>query len=193
MNQENEQSKDINLEQLQEDEFAYKPSSIQEQRLNRLLDILTIFRNNNINAIVSGGYGLDGLYGRLTRDHDDIDLFIQSDQIEKASEILASEGYTQETQDGRIIFIHPDDDLKIEITSTDVREKYSEAPEETFFPEQPNASINGIDFKAVPLAGAKIIGLIHDEQEKKYGWQGYPEDKRKHKDLLIQKIEEKNE
>ena len=56
--------------------FNYHPSDEQLRKLNSLLAILVKCHQLGIRVWVTGGYGLDALYGTLTRDHNDFDLFI---------------------------------------------------------------------------------------------------------------------
>lgn len=67
----------------------YQPSPqqiVQKELLFRLLDLS---EKNKIKVFVMGGYGLDALYGKLTRDHRDFDIYIYKQDETKFKQLLA--------------------------------------------------------------------------------------------------------
>jgi lincosamide nucleotidyltransferase A/C/D/E len=68
---------------------------------------------------IDGGWGVDALVGRQTREHNDIDIFIEKKNSDKFVEILNHNGYAEEKtdyttadhtvwrdRDGRVIDLH---------------------------------------------------------------------------------------
>ena len=72
----------------------FKASQVTLDRLNELEVVTKLLENNNIFYSVIGGFAVDGYAGRLTRDHDDIDMVSYRNDINKIQIILANKGYT---------------------------------------------------------------------------------------------------
>ena len=83
----------------------------------RVLDVLVAA---DVPAWVEGGWGVDALVGRQTREHDDLDLAVDTadEGFERALHALASLGYTRgvddlpirlvvDATDGRSVDLHP--------------------------------------------------------------------------------------
>ena len=68
---------------------------------------------------VDGGWGVDALLGETTRPHDDLDLVVRADELDRVRESLAGDGYTEVVRDwlptalaltdrrGRGVDLHP--------------------------------------------------------------------------------------
>ena len=54
----------------------YTPSKEQLKQLEILFELIDKCKEKEIEIWIVGGYGLDALYGSLTRDHGDIDLIV---------------------------------------------------------------------------------------------------------------------
>ncbi len=52
----------------------YTPNSEQIKQLDLIFKFFNNLENSGVHVSVHGGYGLDALYGRLTRDHRDLDF-----------------------------------------------------------------------------------------------------------------------
>lgn len=63
----------------------------QKELLFKLIDTAT---QKNIRIFITGGYGLDALYGELTRDHRDIDIYIHAKDEDIFIELLHSIGFS---------------------------------------------------------------------------------------------------
>lgn len=85
--------------------------------------LVDLFHSNRISYWIAGGWGIDALIGRATRDHHDLDLHIGLDQLDEVIDILAIRRYTKtidqapirvELTDpsGRVVDLHP---LRIEV------------------------------------------------------------------------------
>ena len=72
---------------------SYKPSRQQKLQLQLLINLLKKANKKGVVVFVDGGYGLDALYGKLTRDHRDFDLFIHNYDKEKFTAILNKNGF----------------------------------------------------------------------------------------------------
>lgn len=57
---------------------SYTPTESQKKQLDILFEIIGAAHEAGIPLFITGGYGLDALYGKLTRDHRDIDIYINS-------------------------------------------------------------------------------------------------------------------
>lgn len=75
-------------------DFKYQPSPKQQKQLHCLLRIINSCDTSNIRLLVVGGYGLDALYGRLTRDHNDFDLFVYEQSKAKFITIIQNIGFS---------------------------------------------------------------------------------------------------
>ena len=73
---------------------TYIPSPQQKNQLDILFKILDLAESGGIILYLTGGYGLDALYGKLTRDHRDIDLYISRNQKDVFEEFLSELGFT---------------------------------------------------------------------------------------------------
>jgi hypothetical protein len=70
-------------------ELTSKEKSKTESDLKFLAGFLRRARGKNLRVVVSGGYGLDGLLGEITRAHEDLDLIVYGKITrEKARKIL---------------------------------------------------------------------------------------------------------
>ncbi|MBM6839472.1 lincosamide nucleotidyltransferase Lnu(P), partial [Clostridium saudiense] len=51
--------------------------------------------NNNIEIWLDGGWGVDALLGKETRQHNDIDLFVEEKNYNKFIEIIKNKGFNE--------------------------------------------------------------------------------------------------
>ena len=56
--------------------------------INDACEILSWAYNNNIEIWLDGGWGVDALLGKETRQHNDIDLFVEEKNYNKFIEII---------------------------------------------------------------------------------------------------------
>ena len=59
-----------------------------------VLRVVTALRDGGVTAGISGGWGIDALLGRRTRPHADVDLGIDTTQLDLALTLLAEIGYS---------------------------------------------------------------------------------------------------
>jgi lincosamide nucleotidyltransferase A/C/D/E len=59
-----------------------------------VLEVLDGLEAAGIRPGITGGWGIDALLGRQTRDHDDLDIGVRDDQVTAAITVLRSLGYT---------------------------------------------------------------------------------------------------
>jgi hypothetical protein len=167
----------------------YSPSVEQEHRLNLLLNLVSTLELKNIKYTVMGGYGLDGLYGELTRDHGDIDMLINENDLDKTHRILIGIGFKfqREKNTSGSVYVHTETGTKLEIGSTALLSTYTEGDQSLFLPTESNASLGETPFRTATIEGHRIIQNIQVERAKQFNW-----DKNPHEDStrdLMQKIE----
>ncbi|MFD1948266.1 nucleotidyltransferase domain-containing protein [Nocardioides aestuarii] len=65
--------------------------------LEEVLRVLDRLDEAGVSLCVGGGWGVDALLGRPSRDHRDLDLLVDATAFEEAVETLAALGYARET------------------------------------------------------------------------------------------------
>ena len=60
-----------------------------------VIDILKKAKNLRVDVWIDGGWGVDALLGRQTREHDDIDIFVQKKDDKAFNEMLRLNGYRE--------------------------------------------------------------------------------------------------
>src|SRR3990167_9909484 len=66
----------------------------------KVLGLLNIFEANGIDVVVDGGWSVDALLGKQTREHNDLDLAVDRKQAKKLREVLSAHGYQEKRRDG---------------------------------------------------------------------------------------------
>ena len=66
-------------------------------RANEVLAVLEVLTDADLPAWVVGGWGIEALAGRVTRDHRDLDLAIRDADLHRAMDALAGLGFAVET------------------------------------------------------------------------------------------------
>jgi hypothetical protein len=176
-------SRSVKEEQLK----IYSPSEQQRQQLQMVLSLLKRSKENKLEIVVVGGYGLDGLFGHLTRNHDDLDLIVNDKDLKKFREILVELGYNQDPEEGKIdIYRHKDmsESFKVEFNglnwARDIVKNFDQ-----YLPKIDNAILDGVSFKTLTLSGHKKGKEVQNERAKILGWSSYPEEKELNKSLLF--------
>jgi len=167
---------------------SYIPDEKQLLQMTSLLEILKTCKITDINPIVLGGYGLDGMYGKLTRDHDDIDMLVDDKQLEKMAKIMNTLGYRQDPNelDKAVFKTEFNNHFKIEFAGiSTLLNQFSYKDKSYFIPDKSNAILNGQPFKAITLRGQKEIIEIQNLRAKQKGWGPYPLAKRQNQSWLI--------
>ena len=61
--------------------------------------LLQLFKNNTIEVHVDGGWGVDALLGKQTRQHSDLDIALSHKDVPRLRELLTAEGYQDVPRD----------------------------------------------------------------------------------------------
>jgi len=165
--------------------FQYSPSNEQIRQLDSLLAILAECRRFGIRVWVVGGYGLDALYGALTRDHSDFDLFIREESEEKFIQIARKYGYKPTSRKvgevGKSIFVNPalSPSFRLELGTIEQAEKLLRKLNisvdiSLFTPEKPLGRLRDQSIWTPTLEGLKKMIEINDKLAKKAGGDEYP-------------------
>jgi lincosamide nucleotidyltransferase A/C/D/E len=83
-----------------------------------VLSVLTVLRRAKVDVWIGGGWGIDALIGKQTREHRDLDLMHRQDQEAAVMAALSDEGFLESLNwrpirfvvsapDGREIDLHP--------------------------------------------------------------------------------------
>ena len=173
----------------------YIPDKEQLRRVGSLLDIARQCEDIGIIVTVLGGYGLDGIYGKLTRSHDDIDMLVTDSQINGVKTVLEILGYQRDLNEvGKYVYknVIMDPSFKVEFVGLSTLEKFTKKDMNYFIPSEANASLDGQPFRAMTLQGQKDIIEIQNIRAKQEKWNDYPIAKRQNQSSLISELERKN-
>jgi lincosamide nucleotidyltransferase A/C/D/E len=106
-------------------------------------------------AVVDGGWGVDALVGRQTREHDDLDLVIRSEQAASVIESLASLGFTDTMDDrpARVVASRSDGrhvDLHlVEQTPSGTTQRLGGGRQFTYFLDRTTGTIGGREVRCL--------------------------------------------
>jgi lincosamide nucleotidyltransferase A/C/D/E len=65
-----------------------------QMRAEDLLELVTLFEQNQIEVILDGGWAVDALLGQQTRPHEDLDIAMPHKYVPLARSLLEARGYT---------------------------------------------------------------------------------------------------
>jgi len=173
----------------------YLPDKKQLRRVGSLLDIIRQCEDTGIIVAVFGGYGLDGIYGKLTRSHDDIDILVTDSQIDDVKTVLEILGYQRDLSEvGKYVYKNAmiDPSFKVEFAGLSTLGQFTEKDTDYFIPSEANASLEGQLFRAMTLRGQKDIIEIQNIRAAQEKWNDYPTEKRQNQSSLIRELEQKN-
>ena len=90
--------------------LAARPRTRTVMDSNEVVRVLDSLEGVGVRAGVTGGWGIDGLLRRQTREHGDLDLGVPRSAIQAAIEALAAMRYTVTADDrpARIVLVGPD-------------------------------------------------------------------------------------
>ncbi len=139
-------------------------------------NVIKTFNNNDIHYWVYGGIALDGIREKISREHDDLDIYLHTIDFEKTLEILCAEKYSCFNKGN--MYLATKDDIKIDIVllSEDSSQyvvkgnkTIARYPRNMFFTKK-TASIEEITFSIVPneVLVFESSHSIH-EQDKEFG------------------------
>ncbi len=74
-----------------------------------VIELLQVLKDSGIDSWVDGGWGVDALLGRETRDHEDLDLVVALDHVSRIREVLGSLGFmpAEDQLPVRFVLSHP--------------------------------------------------------------------------------------
>ena len=64
-----------------------------------VIELLTLFAENDIDVIIDGGWGVDALLGSQTRPHKDLDIAISHRGVPKLRQLLTEKGFSDVLRD----------------------------------------------------------------------------------------------
>ena len=78
--------------------------------VDQVLEVLDRLAAASVVAWVDGGWGVDALVGRQTRDHEDLDLVVDARAIDRVRALLTDKGYgiVRDWSPTAIAFVHSD-------------------------------------------------------------------------------------
>ena len=149
----------------------YKSSLEQQGRFDLLKRVIDILEKKSVKYSVVGGYGLDGLHGELTRDHDDIDIIVGSEDMEQTRILLSNIGFQRQKDkpSGLEVYFHNLTKTKLELADLKLVKYFFDGDEKIIMPQTANGTLAGILFKVATLGGQKIL---RDIQSKRLGGKG---------------------
>lgn len=173
----------------------YIPDQEQTRRVGYLLEITKQCEDVGAIVIVFGGYGLDGIYGKLTRGHDDIDMLVTDSQIDDVKTVLDTLGYQRDLDEvGKYVYknMMMDPSFKVEFAGLSTLRQFTEKDIDYFISSEANASLDGQPFKAMTLRGQKDVIKIQNIRAEQEKWNNYPAEKRQNQSILINELERRN-
>ena len=167
---------------------------IDRQKFAVVVSVINEAGERNIRISVFGGFGLDGLYGKMTRSHDDLDIFVEDADRDRFKSMLEGlGGELRAESEEKTEYIFPEaSGFKVEFAPLSVLGEFTDHDLSEFMPENCNASIDGLDFCAPNLAGQKEIIRIQTKRGAENDWP-YPEDKKQNRDEIMKILSEQDE
>jgi len=168
---------------------VYIPGDNQEKQLEVLAELVEASKKLGINISIFGGYGLDGLYGSLTRDHHDIDVLVSSEQRNDLVQVALDMGFYEHKESwGKKKYKRKDlgDVFYVEVVTPEKLQKFMEVGEQELFPAGDAAHLGNTVFKTPTLKGHKYVHEVQTKVAKEKGWEEYrhKENKEKLFDIL---------
>jgi len=180
--------------------FNYQLNRVQKKQLESLLSIVSGCKKEGIKVWVFGGYGLDALYGKLTRDHADFDLHIRKKSEKKFTKIIQKLGYVRTDEKvgevGKVVFrnfnLRPEFRLELGIIEKGEKlaRKLGVNDISKGFPDKTLGKLCGQSIHTPTLLGFKKVIEVNDKLAEKNGWDKYPH--RKWQRNILTAIEAKN-
>jgi len=173
----------------------YSITETEQAHVETLQTFLTLINEEGANVSIGGGYALDGLVGEITRDHNDLDVFVADEYMDTVLTCVQTLGYTVTRDDIKYIATHTDWDFVIELisvnTALDILRQVTgkDFSESDLIPSTPNAMLKGtgIEFKTPTLEVQKSIIGAQNERAKEEGWPQYKH--AEHQQALLDRLE----
>lgn len=197
-----ENSNEINfgMKIMSPDIDSYIPSEEQLKQLEILGNLVNQCRQKEVDVCVVGGYGVDALYGKLTRDHGDVDLIVENGKKTEIENILKQMSFVRDLNnkdDKKVVYRAGDDlnlskDFKIEFGEMNSYEGFfsGEKTLGSFVPKENNGSLGGFLLKTLTLEGQKTVSEIQKTRALKEGWSDYRHEENFNK--VIAAVESRN-
>ncbi len=155
-------------------ESEYRPSLQQRERFDLLKNLSHALETATVHYSVLGGYGLDALYGKLSRDHDDIDIIVEEEDHVRAQEIISNLDFAHlKTEEGVEKYVHKTTGTKLDLGNSKLFEQAirhlepgAEIDSSLYFPEQTNAVLEGVSLRTATLEAQQQVAAI---QLKRFG------------------------
>lgn len=148
--------------------IEYQPSFEQKERLGLLKRIIVSLEGNHIKYSILGGYGLDGLIGKLTRDHKDIDMIVNPEDMEKVRVLLSEIEFKRKEnkKSGIEVYLHEATKTELELADLKFVKNLFQGDLQILIPPETNAFLDGISFRTATLDGQEVIITIQQERFK---------------------------
>lgn len=155
----------------------YIPSPEELRKLEVLKDLVSFFETQGVVYTITGGYGLDGLYGALTREHSDVDIMLGSEtDRDMVHEMLTCSGFDfveQKTSGTKLYLDKESGSILLEVKIWDdfaphLTEDHRDP--DIFFPEEPNAHLDGCLFRTPSVEGHEIYWEAQGRRAVEENW-----------------------
>ena len=175
------------MDQSDFDPAGYRPSPNQLRQAEVLLELLRRCGEANVQVSLTGGYGLDALYGQLTRDHHDFDLLVEAGSRNTLVKILMDLGYENvparndpRRRKEEYVKRGSEDDYEVEFVTLDsaalayYAQQFGFRPDMALlFPSEPNGQLLGQLMHAATLEGVEMIDQVQQHNARELGWRAY--------------------
>ncbi len=141
-----------------------------------VLELVQLAESNGIKIWLDGGWGVDALLGSQTRDHNDVDVIVQTKDSVTLQNLLEREGYSKQPDGEAWNFVlkHPDGrEIDVHVITIDENGAGLYSPEEAY----PANSLNATG----TVGGVMVHCLTADYQVKSHT--GYQDDENDYKDV----------
>jgi len=71
----------------------------ENMKAESVIEFLQLCKDNNIDVVIDGGWGVDALLGARTREHNDLDIAILHKDVVRLRELLEEKGYVDIPRD----------------------------------------------------------------------------------------------
>jgi hypothetical protein len=142
---------------------GYRPSPNQMRQAEALIELLRRSDEANVQVSLIGGYGLDALYGQLTRDHHDFDLLVEAGSRDTLVKILIDLGYESD----------PAGTLGSAALAYYAQQFGFRPDMALLFPIEPNGQLLDQPIHAATLEGVEMIDQVQQHNARELGWSAY--------------------
>jgi lincosamide nucleotidyltransferase A/C/D/E len=149
-----------------------------------VVEILDLLEGQGVQVWLNGGWGVDALLGRQTRDHDDLDITIPTADRNSFSEVVAGAGFLIDRVDNNFNWVLVDSKgRRIDVHLVDFSQTVHDADNVVYY------GPNGLPFPIGSLEGRGHIGQRSVKCEtpefQVQGHTGYTVDEKDYRDVLV--------